>query len=177
MAIDYAKSHAISRHLNAWKKRQRLKGNSARNENEANSLSTLNDDPPNDTVPSLIVAALGWQSFGRKREGRKERREEARAEIAGRNPHLATFSTAGCFIGIADDESRAYSGLGDHGKHRLRRAISRLERDFVLLHSNQPGSGSGSGSGESVAPINRPPLLSLYSPSSLAALSPSQRIS
>lgn len=64
------------------RKRQRLKGNSARNENEANSLSTLNDDPPNDTVPSLIVADN--RSEGKGKEGRNEGRRrgpKSRAEI------------------------------------------------------------------------------------------------
>ena len=47
------------------------------------------------------------------------------------------------FIGIADGKSRAtYSQVRDHSKHRLRRAIRRLERDSMLLHSNQPTSTS-----------------------------------
>lgn len=36
----------------------------------------------------------------------------------------------------------AYSEVRDHSKHRLRRAIRRLERDSVLLHSNQLTSTS-----------------------------------
>lgn len=37
-----------------------------------------------------------------------------------------------------------YNEVRDHSKHRLRRAISRLERNSVLLHSNQPTSASAS---------------------------------
>lgn len=43
---------------------------------------------------------------------------------------------------MANRESGAYSKVRDHSKHRLRRAIRRLERDSVLLHSNQPTSAS-----------------------------------
>lgn len=56
------------------------------------------------------------------------------------------------FIGIADGKSRAtYSQVRDHSKHRLRRAIRRLERDSVLLHSNQPTSTLASSARQSIA--------------------------
>lgn len=78
----------------------------------------------------------------RKEKGRKG------GGSAGRNRGRSPSSprpVVSLALQMTNRERAAYSGLGDHGKHRLRRAISRLERDFVLLHSNQPGSGSGSG--------------------------------
>lgn len=51
----------------------------------------------------------------------------------------------------------AYSEVRDHSKHRLRRAIRRLERDSMLLHSNQLTSTSTLSVGVAAAPINCTP--------------------
>lgn len=137
-------------------------------------LDVPNDDPRNDTVPSLIVDALDCldanRSEGKGKEGRRKRGPKSRAEIPVSPPSPRPLVSLA--LQMTNRERAAYSGPGDHGKHRLRRAISRLERDFVLLHSNQPGSGSGSGSGRaSPQSIARPEIslsLSLFlSPSSL----------
>ena len=66
---------------------------------------------------------------------------ENRGDLAPRYLPVAIVSLA---LQMTNRARAAYNQVRDRSKHRLRRAISRLERDSVLLHSNQATSASTS---------------------------------